>query len=370
MGDPSFLFESWRGRYADSPRVIHERLVPLLPGATMRWVRAEDSMPRGLLTVRRHRPAYFARLLTCDVLVANDIVSRHVVKGPRVRYVQTWHGTPLKLIGHDERAHAYAGASAHLRRMERDVAKWDHLVSPSPTCTRLFRSAFGYDGDVWETGYPRNDALLDSSAPAVRERVRREVGAGPETLVVLWAPTWRDDQKDDTGSFTVSTASTVLDAADLLRAAPRDSLLLSRMHKNVTRGPHLQGLPGVVDVSGHHDISELFLAADVLVSDYSSAIFDFAVTGKPIICFVPDLDAYRDDVRGMYFDYEEWAPGPLTRTSAETGELLRSLGDLRETYAARMVDFRAQFCPHEDGRSGQRVAERIMAVLGLGDPVR
>ena len=123
-------------------------------------------VPGRRTTVQRHSAAYFKGLLTTDVLVANDIISKHLVKGPRVHYVQMWHGTPLKLLGHDERAHSYTGAEAHLKRMARDVAKWDYLVSPSPACTEMFRSAFGFGGEVWETGYPRNDVLRAPGAEA------------------------------------------------------------------------------------------------------------------------------------------------------------------------------------------------------------
>ena len=206
MSEPRFLFESWRGRYADSPRSISEHLADAWPSARRTWVSTGDpaAFPADVRTVRRHSARYFADLLRTDVLMANDIISQHRVKGPGVTYVQLWHGTPLKLIGYDERAHAYSGAQAHLQRMARDVAKWDYLVSPSPTCTGLFRSAFGYDGPVWETGYPRNDVLSSDAAPEIRARTRAALGLAPDALVVLHAPTWRDDDKDADGRFRQS----------------------------------------------------------------------------------------------------------------------------------------------------------------------
>ena len=356
---PTVMFESWRGLYADSPRVISERLAEADPALRRLWVSSgEHEFPADVTTVRRHGPRYFGALVTADALVANDIISRHVVKGPRVRYVQVWHGTPLKLIGHDERAHAYTGARAHLRRMGRDVAKWDHLVSPSPACTEIFRSAFGFEGDVWETGYPRNDPLRAPDAGARRCRVREELGIAEDALVVLHAPTWRDDDKDAEGHFRQSV---LLDPQLLGEALPAGARLLLRLHRNVRARPPADGF--VLDVSNHPDIADLYLAADVLVSDYSSAVYDFAVTGKPIVLFAPDLERYRDSVRGFYFDYEDWAPGPVTTTPDELASALGRLEELGTEWGSRYQAFVDRFCPHEDGAAGRRVTERLLSLL-------
>ncbi len=355
------LFESWRGLYADSPRALSERLAESGPAMRRQWVTSgEHAFPGDVDTVQRHSAAYFRALLGADVLVANDIVSKHLVKGPRVHYLQVWHGTPLKLIGHDERAHSYSGAQAHLKRMVRDVAKWDYLVSPSPTCTEIFRSAFAFEGEVWETGYPRNDVLRAPDAQERRDRVREQLGLAPGALAVLHAPTWRDDDKGETGRFRQSV---LVDPDELSAALPEGARLLLRLHRNVTERP--AATPGgfVVDVSDHPDIAELYLAADVLVSDYSSAVYDFAVTGKPIVLYAPDLDRYRDAVRGMYFDYEEWAPGPVATTSEELVGALADLDAVRRRSTERYAAFVQRFCPHEDGRASDRVLERLRSAL-------
>jgi CDP-glycerol glycerophosphotransferase len=355
------MFESWRGLYSDSPRALSERLAISDPAMRRLWVTSgENQFPADVATVQRHSAAYFRSLLTTNVLVANDIVSQHLVKGPRVHYVQMWHGTPLKLIGHDERAHTYTGAQAHLKRMVRDVAKWDYLVSPSPACSEIFRSAFGFGGEVWETGYPRNDVLRAPDAATRRSDVRRHLGIADDALVVLHAPTWRDDDKSDEGRFRQSV---MLDPDVIAAALPEGSRLLLRLHRNVTERP--SGPPGgfVLDVSAHPDIAELYLAADVLVSDYSSAVYDFSVTGKPILLFAPDLDRYRDQVRGLYFDYEDWAPGPVSLTQEELAASLADLAGVERAFAERYRAFVEKFCPHEDGHAGERVADRLRAVL-------
>ncbi len=258
-------------------------------------------------------------------------------------------GTPLKAIGHDEVHHRYRGAADHLRRVDRDVAKWDYLVSPSPACTRILRGAFRYDGPVLETGYPRNDVLSRDDG-SIRRRVRAQLGLAEHTTAVLYAPTWRDDSRGPDG---LVVQPNWLDLERLQQGLP-DTVLLARLHPNVRSGAaHRPGF--TLDVGSHPDINELYLAADVLVSDYSSAIYDFAVTGKPIVLFAPDLEHYRGDVRPFYFDYEEWAPGPVTATTDELLAALADLGATRRDAAERYRRFRETFCPLDDGYASERV---------------
>jgi CDP-glycerol glycerophosphotransferase len=355
------LFESWRGSYSDSPRALSEarpRHAALRPV----WAAAGDTrFPTDVGVVRRHSPAYFAKLATARLVVSNDIISRHIVKGPRARYLQTWHGSPLKRIGFDE-SPTYAGAEAHMRRMRRDVAKWDYLITTSPVCTEIFREAFGFRGQVLETGLPRNDLLKAPNADQVRRRVRSELGIPDSTTAVLYAPTWRDDRNVEGGGFSQEPG---IDAGLLRSALPQTTVLLTRIHRNVVRPPSY-GAPGFVrDVSAHPSVEELYLAADVFVSDYSSGIYDFAVTGKPIVLFAYDLEHYARSVRGLYFDYADWAPGPVVETSSELARVLveimgRSTTRPDDTYAA----FIAKFCPWDDGQASSRVWDALLADEG------
>ncbi len=355
---PTALFESWRGRYADSPRAVSERLAERHPELRQYWVAHDDTvLPDGVHRVRRHGPEYFARLVGSDFLVTNDIVSRHLVKGPRVTYLQTWHGTPLKAIGWDETNVLYG--DAHMKRMARDTTKWDVLISPSPECTRMFRSGFRYDGEVIESGYPRNDVLRSPEATGIRQRVRAELGIPDGAHVVLYAPTWRDDAPADGGGFGDPGA---LDVAELLSRTDDDTYLLVRMHSVVTTRLEGDHAGRALDVSNHPEIAELYLAADALVSDYSSAVYDFAVTGKPIILFAYDLEHYRTGIRPMYFEYETWAPGPIVTT---TGDLADAVGDAFADGGARPDEtyrrFVERFCPHEDGGASDRVIDAVFS---------
>ena len=155
----------------------------------------------------------------------------------------------------------------------------------------------------------------------------------------------------------------MLDPRLLAEALPEGARLLLRLHRNVKERPAGSDLGFVVDVSDHPDIADLYLAADVLVSDYSSSVYDFAVTGKPIVLYAPDLDRYRDTVRGLYFDYEDWAPGPVATTQEQVAAAMAALGGHDQEWSARYAAFAEKFCPHEDGHAGERAIARLRSVL-------
>ncbi|UAL30589.1 CDP-glycerol glycerophosphotransferase family protein [Nocardioides rotundus] len=348
------LFESWRGQFNDNPREIYERLLDRLPGTDARWV-GGDALPQQIRGLRRHSPAHLWFLRRAGLFVTNDILTQRIPGSPHGTYLQTWHGSPLKLLGFDERSLAYAGASEHLRRVERDVKSWDVLLSQSPAVTPYLRSAFGFDGPVWECGYPRNDVLRSPEAPEIRSSTRAALGLDDDDVVVLSAPTWRDYEMVDGHS---TDTPPVIDYDDLVARLPEGVVVLARMHKNVQKHPDATG-PGFRDVSAFPDINHLFLACDVLVSDYSSAIFDFAATRKPIICYVPDLERY-EETRGFYVDYQEWAPGPVVRTVEDLAQLLADAGLVGQAHGAKLEQFIQTYCPLDDGNAGERVVERLI----------
>jgi CDP-glycerol glycerophosphotransferase len=174
--------------------------------------------------------------------------------------------------------------------------------------------------------------------------LRRELGIADDARTLLYAPTWRDDRK----------LALAIDLDRLAAAFPRDTVLM-RAHSLVA--DQIQGrIPGSVrDVSRHTEVSELYLSADVLITDYSSAMFDFAVTGKPIVLFTYDLEYYRDEMRGFYFDLEAQAPGPLVSTTEDLIAVLRDLDAVRRDYAGAYARFRDRFCALEDGAASRRV---------------
>lgn len=354
------VFNSFGGRYSDNPRAIYEALVARGTEMDAVWLARPEvrgDFPADVHLEEHWGPGARAALECADVIVSNDGLSREWDKQPTTTYLQTWHGTPLKRLHRD----AVWAPEGRLEMIMRDIARWDHLLSPNAASTPHLRSAFGFTGPVHETGYPRNDVLSAPDRDERRARVRAALGIAEHVRAVLYAPTWRDDLvlSDDGPSYDLP-----VDLGDLARDLGPDHVLLVRLHAMVSDRLVVQGSPPLLDVSRYPDVSELYLAADVLVTDYSSTMFDFAVTGKPIVHFTYDLEHYRDDLRGFYFDLAEIAPGPLWTTSEEVVAAIAELGRQPWQPSERYNRFRERFCSLEDGAATERVLQLFFPPAG------
>jgi CDP-glycerol glycerophosphotransferase len=223
------------------------------------------------------------------------------------------------------------------------------------------RSAFrGFEGEILETGYPRNDILNSTERDAIRARVRAALGIKDGQRAVLYAPTWRDNLYHEQGPGAFELA---LDVDEMARRLGDDHVLLLRLHFLVAGHAAGARSDAVRDVSDFEDIRELYLAADALITDYSSVMFDFAITGKPLLFYTYDLVHYRDELRGFYFDFEAEAPGPLCTDMDELMEALADARGTRRSYADRYAAFRERYCYLDDGHAAERAVDRVFAEL-------
>jgi CDP-glycerol glycerophosphotransferase len=231
------------------------------------------------------------------------------------------------------------------------------VVSPGSFCTPILRRAFAVEGEVLETGMPRNDVLSGPEAEARGREVRRRLGLPEGARVVLYAPTLRDHVVDRRGRYRLDMH---LDLERLREALGDDTAILFRKHPFIAELVDAGKDRRVREVSKYPDATELLLAADVLVTDYSSLMFDFANTGRPMLFFTYDLDHYEHDIRGFYLDFRAEAPGPLLKTEDEVADALRGLGDgVPAEYAERYSAFAARFCELDDGGATARLVDRV-----------
>ncbi|WP_067796554.1 bifunctional glycosyltransferase/CDP-glycerol:glycerophosphate glycerophosphotransferase [Actinomadura formosensis] len=356
---PAVLYDSYSGKqYSDSPRAIHEELVRRGAEVEHLWLvrDAQVEVPETARPVRLWGAEWYEAMARSRYIVTNAHLPEWFVRRPGQVVVQTWHGTPLKRIGFDIEDVQFANPR-YLEKVAKEVRNWSCLVSPNAFSTPILRRAFRYEGEIIETGYPRNDMLASPDRDMQAERIRERLGLPPGKRAVLYAPTWRDDSYYGPGKYRLDLQ------LDLERAAAElgdDHVLLIRRHPNVVDTvPEVAG--GFVrDVSAYPDIAELFLVADVLLTDYSSLMFDYANTGRPMLFFTYDLEHYRDELRGFYFHFEREAPGPLLKNSDEVIGALRSIDEVERAYAVPYKRFIRRFCELDDGKAARRVADRIL----------
>jgi CDP-glycerol glycerophosphotransferase len=353
------VYQSFAGRFSDSPRALFSALSREAPEHEHVWLLDDAFRPGpgpGVDALPWGGDAARDALEAADLIVANTHTDVPWSKKPGATYLQTWHGTPLKRIHRD----VLWAPEGRLDRLDGDVAQWDVLLSPNAASTPLLRQAFRYDGEVLETGYPRNDVLSAPDRDRRRAEVRTALGLAAGQRAVLYAPTWRDDAVFAEGGKDFMLGLDPGRVADGLAGA--DGVLLLRLHHELTARSAAIDHPRVREVSRHPDISDLYLAADALVTDYSSVMFDFAITGRPIVFYAYDLDDYRDRLRGFYFPLEPEAPGPVVTTEDALIAALTDLPGVAAAHADRYERFRARYCHLEDGHATERVLDRLAAV--------
>ncbi|MEV4889954.1 CDP-glycerol glycerophosphotransferase family protein [Nonomuraea sp. NPDC055795] len=337
--------------YSDSVRAIYEERLRRGDEREHIWVVKDGAfVPPGPATVvRAGSREHHAALARSRHIVTNAFLPVWFRSREDQVVLQTWHGTPVKHIGNDQPHMTRDPRPPVWHRQAAEVRGWDVLLSQSPWATPVLREAFGYKGEVLESGLPRNDVLSSPERDRMAAEIRARLGLAEGKRVVLYAPTWRDyDRKN---------AMVKLDLAKARQSLGAD-------HELLVRGHPMQAMPAVPDiahdVSTYPDMTDLLLVADVLVTDYSSSMFDFLATGKPIVFYAYDLAKYATK-RGLYVDLEAQAPGPVLPTSGEVVEALRSIDTVAAEYADRYETFRATYAPRDDGKATARVVDHLFS---------
>jgi CDP-glycerol glycerophosphotransferase len=344
----------WFRGYACNPKAIYEKARELVPEVRGVWVVKREeaaAMPPGVDHVVAGTREYFDVIARAKYLVNNVNFPDHLVKREGTVHVQTHHGTPLKHMGLDLRDTPVAGRRMNFEALRRRVGRWDYSVSANPHTTPIWQRVYPGSYETLEVGYPRNDVLATASDEDVR-RVRGELGIGPQQTAVLYAPTHREYQP---GYVAMA------DLARLADALGPDHVVLARVHYFYDSAPLVRELHDagrIRDVASHPSIEDLCLAADALVTDYSSLMFDYAVLDRPIVIHAPDWEVYRA-LRGVYFDLPAEPPGPFARTEEELIDALASRAAWGAESARARAAFRARFCSLEDGRAAERVVRRV-----------
>ncbi|GAA2576632.1 CDP-glycerol glycerophosphotransferase family protein [Streptomyces roseoviolaceus] len=345
----------WNRGVACNPAAIAAELSELAPQIHPVWVVTQENealLPPGTDHVVPGSRRYWEVLATAKYLVNNVNFPNAVVKRPDAIHVQTHHGTPLKRMGLDQMAYPAAAQGLDFKALLERIDKWDYSVSANSHTTRMWERAYPSHYVSLDHGYPRNDVYYTATADDIRA-VRDRLGIDPGRRAVLYAPTHRDYEAGWTPR---------LDLAALADRLGEDTVLLVRGHYfyGGAASPltNLRRTGRIIDVSSYDPVEDLCLAADALVTDYSSIMFDYANLDRPIVIHADDWETYRT-TRGVYFDLMAQAPGPVARTQQELTEILTTEAWCDEGAAKTRAAFRRRFCEYDDGRAAERVVRRV-----------
>ena len=368
------VFESSMFRnYTGNPRYIYEEFVKqgLDQKFDVYWAFKNGvdidlaQIPGKFKTITYKTMPFFKIYSAAAFIVSDSRLPRYLHKNKKGVYIQTWHGTPLKKLALDMEAIDMAGntdVNRYHKHFRKSIASWDYLLSQNAYSTKIFRHCFDFDKTIIEVGYPRNDKLLNTTAGQIYE-LKRKMGLPLNKKVILYAPTWRDNQYHKLGEYKFANQ---IDFDALRDSLSDEYVMIVKYHYLIKDSVDWGQYEGFVYQYGEEcDIADLYLVSDMLITDYSSVMFDYSVLNRPIVFFTYDYDEYMNDLRGFYFDFKEEAPGPLVYNNDELLEAIQSynLEDWKEKYEA----FHEKYNHCDEGTASKAIVDLIVENSYLND---
>lgn len=269
-------------------------------------------------------------------------------------FVSLWHGTPIKklYLSKDKNNKKY-------KKYTSQFLKSDFFCTQSDKNTQYMKEAFGLsDIHFINSGLPRNDILFSSKTQEIRARIRSELGITEDKKILFYCPTWRRYDYKMPMPF---------DIARLKEEFSSEYCILLRSHVGkhdwVDKNGNKIDLTNdkfAIDVASYPEISELYIVADALICDYSSAIFDFAITAKPQIFYAYDFEDYMKEF-GIYQNYKDFVPGEIPTDTEELIQSIKNLDKFNECFGEKYERFRQEFCQYDKGNSAKILVDSVIS---------
>ena len=364
-------FESFHGKkYSDNPKAIYEYIQKYHLPFTCIWgvtkgyedLFVEQKIPH----VRRFSLPWLKVIWQARFWITNTRTKTWIPKGPKTLYLETWHGTPLKYIGLDikEAQIGQQTAAEYRQSVLAETALWDVVLTNSPYTTNCFTSAFNLQAQQFlPTGQPRNDLLVQNDINVAAQIKQRLQLAGKR--IFLYAPTWREDQKNQQGYKSILP----FNLTKIAQKLQPDDVLLLRMHYLVAEQLKIPAAvqQQIIDVSAYPDMADLLLISDALITDYSSCFFDYALLKRPILFYMPDRIHYTEELRGLYEqDLEQNLPSIIVETEHDFYTALTKLvqGEIGVD-EAKYQQFNQKYNLYETGTACQQVTDWLRQMKGV-----
>lgn len=354
------LFNCFGGKkYDDSPKAVYEFLIAdkRFADCEFCWAISDPSgvtVPGRATVVKADTFKYFVTTLKARVWVTNSSMERGLdFKKKKTFCLNTWHGTPIKVMGDDIKTDNQSFKGKVLVRADIMCAQSQYDVDVFSRAFRLPVSSLKI------TGLPRND-VFDSYTQDERAAIRAKLGIPDDRIVLLYAPTFREYT---TGQSNEIVLDIPMDLKKWQADLDNRFTVLFRAHYEVARHMNVEGYPLFTDVSSYPDLNELMIASDALITDYSSVCFDYAIMDKPMYCFAYDYDDYVSN-RGMYIDLREEFPGTIHYDEDSLLEDILHYEESRDELSRKTAEFRNRYVS-EYGHGASSCADILCEELGL-----
>lgn len=370
IDEKSIIFESFMGRqYSCSPKAIYLELLNNSKYKDYKFIWAFNKPSdfefltnnKNTIIVKYGSKRYYKEYSRCKYWVTNSRIPEVIIKKKEQVYIQCWHGTPLKKLGFDIEVTG-GNAMNSIKDIQRkyliDSKKYSYMVSPSRFCTEKFISAFRLKDSsiIKEVGYPRNDFLINYKKTDVN-RIKKELKILKDKKVILYAPTWRDNQHEAGVGYTYSLN---IDFEKLKKEFGDEYIILFRTHYFVANSIDLKKYKDfVINVSDYGDVNDLYIVSDILITDYSSVFFDFANLKRPIIFYMYDYEEYKNKLRDFYINFKE-LPGPIVEKEEDLIQEIKQIDKYDKRYKEKYKKFNNKYNYLDDGDASKRLIEECI----------
>lgn len=370
VDDKTIFFEVYDGRnYTCSPKAIYEKMLTMKEFKDFKFIWAfndpskHDVMKdKRLVIVKTNTKDYYKYISSSKYWIVNSIMDECITKKKGQVYVQCWHGTPLKRLRYDIEVNgAVLNTIEEIRkRNDRDSVKFDYFISPSKYCTEKFTSAFnlialGKKDIIIEEGYPRNDSLFNRNKKDV-DKIKDKLGIPKDKKVICYLPTFRDNQHTSGVGYTYNLA---IDFDSLKKRFGKDYVILFKPHYFIANKIDLSKYKNFVyNVASYDEINDIYLASDLLITDYSSVFFDYANLNRPVMFYMYDFDDYKNNLRDFYISLDE-LPGPIAKTQKELEDYIVNIDKSISKYKKTYDKFNDKYNYLDDGNASERVIRVI-----------
>lgn len=365
--DDLILFESMLGRnYSGNPKAIYEEMVNRGLDQKYRcvWILNDTTMeiPGNAQKIARGSYKYLKLLSKAKVWVFDTRQASYIVKNPDTTYIMTWHGTPLKKLAldmDDVQMAGNKGIENYKATFWLNARRWDYLIAQNKYSEKIFKNCFDFHKDMLTIGYPRNDILITNNNKEYIDSLKDKYGIPKDKKVILYAPTWRDNESIGKGKYKFNPH---INFDYLKRNLKKDYVFIIKYHYLIASKIDWSRFKGFI-YDLNVDIQELYLMSDILMTDYSSVMFDYSVLKRPMIFYTYDLDEYYDN-RGFYFNFKEEVPGPFVYDYESLVDLLKNGHDW-EQYNEKYNAFHKKYNSLDDGKASSKVVDIIEEKMSI-----